>query len=1176
MKESFLLSADNPVIKNHKVYGLPMLPGLAYIDLLYQVFRENGFDYTTLELRNLTIYNPLVVEQGRDVTLDIQCTETANGQWQLKVEGQYEDREKKVRVKKQYVAAEMKQREAAVFAETLSLDAVKQAAKQTVNLSEIYNQCRRRELVHTGFMKAEGVVYDLDAEVIIDLSVGPAAYPSAAGFMFHPVLLDGSAIGLWGTSALFKEEQRLSLPLFYESFRASTLLPKRCTVRVQKSSLRQKNELSFLTMEFFDDAEKKAGELFNYTGKLVRDAGLLNPDPTKTQKWNMPRLFLPFLKSKRAASSGSIAEAVESFLKQLLAERLNKPLEKIDARTGYYELGLDSAGLLELARDIERKTGTDLSPTLLFEYTNIADLSAYLAENYASKFAGRVFAGMPAAAPRSGSGPDEELSKLPGDERESKPFFAPQAAAGDIAVIGMAGRYPGAGNLREFWNNLKKGKESITEVPKDRWDWKRLEGINSPSGKGIPRWGGFIDDPACFDHEFFHLSPRQAEELDPQERLILETCWEAIEDAGYTPGTLTPVGERKQKRPVGVFIGVMHNDYLLVGAEEVSRGRPFPLPMSSASIANRISYFFDFHGPSITLDTMCSSSLTAVHLAVEGIRRGECRVALAGGVNLSLHPYKYMTYGLMDVLASGARCHPFGREGDGYLPGEGIGLVLLKPLSQAVRDRDNIYAVIKGSAANHGGTASGFTAPNLAALADLVVSCLENNGIDPRTISYVEAAANGSALGDPVEVAALTRAFRKFTPDERFCAIGSVKGNIGHAEAAAGISQLAKAVLQLHYQELVPTINAEPLNPEINLKGTPFYLQKELQKWKRPVVKVNGERREFPRRAAVNSFGAGGSNVHIILEEYEKKGSKSPAVSPQVAVISAKTRERLQAAVEQMLVFIEGQSRFSLEDLAYTLQVGREAMGCRLALVVRSREELVRGLKAYLKRNATSGDSEANIPIYTGDGGDMAGSFPGKGKEEDARRALLAEKDLEGLARHWVQGGQVNWELLHEGGTASRISLPTYPFARVRCWIAAGKERPAPCQDQEAIPACWSEENIREDIAHFLCRELGLVRERVGLDRDLTEYGMDSITAMKLLRHIEKTFGLKLTRREMMEHQTIKSLSGHLTAKIGETRLKAAGEAGGDKGSESLEKFKQGLLTLEEIEELIDKGEIIK
>lgn len=410
----------------------------------------------------------------------------------------------------------------------------------------------------------------------------------------------------------------------------------------------------------------------------------------------------------------------------------------------------------------------------------------------------------------------------------------------------MAGRYPKAKNIQQFWENLKAGTDCISEIPNSRWEWKEFEELTSPSGKPFSKWGGFIEDADCFDPQFFRISPREAETMDPQERLFLETCWEAIEDAGYTPETIAePRGENK-RRHVGVFAGVMHKDYSLIGAEALSEQNPFPLSLNYAQIANRVSYYCNFHGPSMAVDTVCSSSLTAVHLAIESIRNGECEAALAGGVNLSLHPAKYISYGSVGMHSSDGYCHTFGEGGDGYVSGEGVGTLLLKPLRKAEQDGDRIYAVIKGSAINHVGKVSGITVPSPVAQADVIEACLEKTGIDPRTVSYVEAHGTGTSLGDPIEIQGLVKAFSRNTQDQQFCSIGSVKSNIGHAESAAGISGLTKTALQLHYKTLVPSLHSEELNPYLELEQSPFLFSMKQRNGSSPHFQKMARRSSIP------------------------------------------------------------------------------------------------------------------------------------------------------------------------------------------------------------------------------------------------------------------------------------------------------------------------------------------
>ncbi len=521
--------------------------------------------------------------------------------------------------------------------------------------------------------------------------------------------------------------------------------------------------------------------------------------------------------------------------------------------------------------------------------------------------------------------------------------------------------------------------------------------------------------------------------MDPQERLFLQTCWETIEDAGYTPKSLAEARGRNKRQRVGVFAGVMHKDYTLVGAEASSEDHVFPLSLNYAQIANRVSYFCNFHGPSMAVDTVCSSSLTAVHLAAESIRRGECESAVAGGVNLSLHPNKYLTYGLWDMFSTDGVCHTFGKDGDGYVPAEGIGAVLLKPLREAVKDGDRIYAVIKGSAVNHVGTVSGISVPSPVAQADLIEECLDKAGIDPRTVSYIEAHGTGTSLGDPIEVQGLVKAFRQYTQDKQFCSIGSVKSNIGHAESAAGISGLSKVALQLHHKTLVPSLHSEELNPYLDFEQSPFYVQHHTEAWQQPSVTENGNETVYPRRAGISSFGATGSNVHLILEEFIPEESQRTAYEPAeeqtfIFPVSARNEERLKEYVAKLSSFIH--PGLPLEDAAYTLQIGREQMEERVAFTAQNMTQLKERLEGFLAGKTVSGCWRNRA-----DKSNQAELAP------DLIHKWLSSGSLEMIAEKWTGGGTMDWNLLYGENKPNRISLPTYPFEKIRYWVPKAEKR---------------------------------------------------------------------------------------------------------------------------------------
>ncbi|MCI4185726.1 SDR family NAD(P)-dependent oxidoreductase [Dickeya dianthicola] len=1110
------------ILHNHQAFGQSLLPGLAYIDLLFQFFHRQGMDYRQLEMRNLTIHYPFTIGDDYGVDAQISCQKSTQGYWHLNVEGREVSDGSPQSELKRYMSAEMHPVPASIFHETLDVAGLQKTAPRQMKLQDAYAEFGGDDIRHRGPMVGDGVIYQLPSANLIDIAVPDESLFGAEHYLFHPVLIDGSAIGSGDLFLAQNKAQDIFLPLYYESFRASEPLSGRCITRVSRASLKQTEQLSYLTMEFFKPSGEKIGELKNFTCKRVRDPAAINASRTRaaqvTESVVMPvKPAEPMKKGIPVASEtssilsdehDSARERAEHILKKILADTLAKSTQEIESDVGYYELGLDSAGLLQMVQSLEQSLKVKLNPTLLFEYATVGTLAEYLLERYPESF--RSFAGMAPdvatvterdnAHQASGTLPDSGISAGI-NQADAEPINARQAASHlspilptspilpnapeseDIAVIGMSGRYPGAKQMAEFWENLKAGKDCVTEIPGSRWQKSVLDGITSPSGRPIPQWGGFIEDVDCFDAQFFRVSPREAQWLDPQERLFLETCWAAIEDAGYTPETLVAEQGPNKRRDVGVFVGVMHNDYALIASEIVNRGQVVPLSMNYAPIANRVSYFCGFHGPSFAVDTVCSSSLTALHLALESVRSGESKVALAGGVNLSLHPYKYMTYGLADMYSTDGRCRTFGDGGNGFVSGEGVGAVLLKPLSQAVKDRDNIYAVIKGSTINHVGQVSGITVPSPVAQADLMLRCYEKTGIDPRTISYIEAHGTGTSLGDPIEVQGLVKAFRQHTKDKQFCAIGSVKSNIGHAESAAGISGLSKVILQLHHKTLVPSLlHSEQVNPYLELDNSPFYIQRETQYWEQPTVGEDGEKITVPRRAGISSFGATGSNAHVIVEEYLPPdvrtvgnrqqqdvplSAKSAPLSAIIVPLSAKDEERLQVMARNLAQFLEVHPDIDSihpADLAFTLQVGRRALEERVVFVVQDLRELQKKLVAFAEDDVLPERCWRGYGI--GGSGKESGRDTGFMSAEDSTALLqrwVEQNAVHKIARFWTEGFHVDWYQLYSIATPCRISLPGYPFARERHWIEAPNDLGRIGQGASSGEASTQESALQEE-----------------------------------------------------------------------------------------------------------------
>jgi acyl transferase domain-containing protein len=491
-----------------------------------------------------------------------------------------------------------------------------------------------------------------------------------------------------------------------------------------------------------------------------------------------------------------------------------------------------------------------------------------------------------------------------GDDREA-----------DVAIIGMAGRFPGAATLDEFWNNLRDGVNSITYFSAEELSAAGVaeSTLNDPEYVCAAPMLDRVDE---FDAAFFGYAPREAAFIDPQQRLLLECAWEALEHAGYC----TP----SHPYPVGVYAGSSVNTYFLSSGLHTRLTRDFVLALSGSDkdfLATRIAYKLNLQGTAITVQTACSTSLAAVHVACQSLFNGENDLAIAGGVSVKV-PQKAGYYCQPGgIVSHDGRVRTFDEGATGTVFGSAAGMVVLKRLPDALRDGDCIHAVIKGSAINNDGSAkANFTAPSVNRQADVVVEALARAGIRAETLSYVEAHGTGTHLGDPIEIAALTKAFQSDTRRTEFCAIGSVKPNIGHAEAASGIVSLLKTVLALEKEAIPPLVHFEKPNPNIDFANSPFFPSRTLLSWPRNVN---------PRRAGVNSLGVGGTNVHVILEEAPHRGPAESGRKLHILPISARSDAALDALRRRLTEYFQDSGASSLADVAYTLQVGRWPMEYR-------------------------------------------------------------------------------------------------------------------------------------------------------------------------------------------------------------------------------------------------------
>ncbi len=700
--------------------------------------------------------------------------------------------------------------------------------------------------------------------------------------------------------------------------------------------------------------------------------------------------------------------------------------------------------------------------------------------------------------------PDRPVAALPaslGEARRSVPE-SPASHENAIAILAMAGRFPGARDLDGFWQNLRQGVESIRTLP----DEELLAAGVLPATLADPRYvraAGVVEEIDLFDAPFFGYSAGEAALLDPQQRLFLECAWEALEAAGYD-------GQRIDG-PVGVYGGASANSYYfyylfsrhdLLNAPAAAQGF---LGSDKDFLCARTSYELGLRGPSVGVQTACSTSLVAVHLACQSLLAGECNMALAGGVSLRVPQvgYFHLPGG---ILAPDGHCRAFDAGAAGAVPGNGVGVVVLKRLEDALADGDPIRAVIRGSAVtNDGALRVGFSAPGVEGQSAAIAEALAMARVDPASIGYVEAHGSGTALGDPIEIAALTRAFRTGTERRGFCAVGSVKTNIGHLDAAAGVAGLIKTVLALEHREIPPSLHFRTPNPNIDFAASPFYVNAALVPW---------EADGAPRRAGVSSFGLGGTNVHVVLEEAPEPEPSGPSRPWQLLVLSAATPTALESATDRLAAHLEEHPEQPLPDIAWTLQAGRRVMPWRRAVVCRDAEEARRSLAA---------------------------------REPAFREEIDACADLTRLGRLWLSGEAVDWEGFRGEERRRRVALPAYPFERKRYWVEVGVEDGVKDGIEEGVaspppggmvattiharpglfnPYVAPATPVEEKLAGIWQELLGV--SPVGVHDRFFDLGGHSLMASQLLARIAAGFGVELPLAALFEEPTVAGLAARL------------------------------------------------
>jgi polyketide synthase PksL len=1037
--EEFFLTDHQ--VKTEGQAGQKVLPAVAYLEMVRAAIeqavpvRPEG---RVLELRNIVWATPVVVREAKQVNVVLTAQEK-----QEEIECEIYSREGESETVHCAGRAVWSSQPVPAKLDMEQLNGQMKEGK--LKRERVYGTCARMGLMYGPAMQGVTEVQRGTGEVLAQLRLPPGVEEKWGEYVLHPSLMDSALQAAVGLLEGELESTQARLPFALEVLRVVAPCAREMVAWVRYAPGSQATDkVVKLDLDLCDGGGSVCVQMLGLSTRVLRQ----EVTARAAQSLAIANLEKSAVESniEPQIDTESLVEKTQRYLQKQFSGLLKVPFQKIEPQDALEKYGIDSILAMKLTNQLEKPFGS-LPKTLFFEYQTIHQLSEYFAANYSAQLtalfttnAGPTNGAGSVVAPTSASVPAKVISsKRFSRRRMDVPNLAKESEA--IAIVGISGRYPEALNLKVYWQNLRAGKDCITEVPKERWDWREYYSEDrTKSGHHYSKWGGFIAGVDEFDPLFFNISPLEAELTDPQERLFLQHAWMAMEDAGYTRASLRAPWEQDLIGQVGVYVGVMYSEYQLFGAEASLHGKRMRISGSFASIANRVSYVLNLHGPSMTLDTMCSSSLSAIHIACQDLKLGRTSLGIAGAVNVSIHPNKYMLLSEGQFISSDGHCQSFGEGGDGYIPGEAVGVVVLKRLSEAKRDGDHIYGIIRGSALNHGGKTNGYTVPNPQAQASVISRALREAKVEARHISYIEAHGTGTKLGDPIEIVALSKAFEPHTSESGFCRIGSVKSNIGHCESAAGIAGLTKVLLQMQHRQIVPSLHAEQLNPHIDFSKTPFVVNQQLTEWEQPEI----EGRKLPRIAGISSFGAGGSNAHLIVEEYLSPEQPMTAVGDVIILLSARTAGQLKQRARDLLAFLNDQSLVSwgktidLTSMAYTLQVGREAMEERLGLVVNSVEQLVEKLEAYIK------DEQEIEDAYQGQVKRSAETLSLFSTDADLQQMIdkwIANRKFSKLLDLWVKGLEVDWSKLYGEAKPQRISLPTYPFAKERYWIDRTTDR---------------------------------------------------------------------------------------------------------------------------------------
>ncbi len=769
----------------------------------------------------------------------------------------------------------------------------------------------------------------------------------------------------------------------------------------------------------------------------------------------------------------------------IISQVLKVNPDEIKLEASFQRLGFDSILALEMTELLSKRYGVKLKPTELIEHTSINE--------FISGF-------KPLDSEHAGfdDPPTNELEIVSDYKPEAVIMRTKSKPQEPVAIIGLSGVFPGAEDVSEFWKNLAKGKASIAHYPSHRSNhlFEDLKEKFLEEGKDI-FWGGFLSDVSTFDHDFFAISPREARVMDPQQRIILETAWKTIEDAGYRASDLS--GSK-----TGVFVGIGKPDYYdLIRNSENGFDSHTLTGISTNLTAARISHLLRFQGPCEIVDAACAGSSIAIHKAVEAIRSGSCNAALAGGINLMMAPYNFLNLQQTGLLADKGQVRIFDKNSDGFVRSESSAIIMLKPLSQAISDRDNIYGLIRGTAASFGAQNEFLTKPDEKTQSEVIRQAIRNAGLTPDQIDYIEAHGSGNSIGNTIEINAFKNVFLTDSINRTrrsVLRIGSLKANIGHAEAASGIVGLIKVLGSFQNSKLPPTLGCELIDPDLDLKS------ESIEILTQPLDLTSQQRDKAssaPYRAGIHSFGFGVFNSHLVVEDYvgqsEESHEGNAVKQPELFVFSARTAESLKQYLQIFKRFLDSNPKLNLGNVAYTLQMGREPMEERLAVVTSCQQELGEIIEAILSGQAIDSSKAIMGRVHIPETPDSL--FPRQTIVSSCGKTQLDIKQLERMARDWIEGETVNWNLLHHQRKPSRVSLPTVCFKKQKHWIEI-RRKSAAMGSEYASQALKRQQSLKSTLTELVKEALARPDLDLQGDEKLRRYGFDSLMLISVVNSL--------------------------------------------------------------------------